>query len=136
MEPFDDPFYEEIGDELFSDYEEDEEAQQLREFRDIFERLEIERGEKMPEDRPVTSDLDPTPSQENAGTKLEADLSLDNDSDANSCRFLSLDTAVHFIDRSFDPQFPTMLKAESDGKTGPLEEKAAPTEPAEKKEGG
>jgi hypothetical protein len=73
---------------------------------------------------------------EDAGVKLEAGLSLDNDSDANNCRFFLEDKAVHFIDRSFNPQPSTKLKADSADKSGFPEEKSSIAQPPRKKKGG
>ena len=47
MEPFDDFYFEEVGDDIFSDYTDDEDLQRYNEFRNIFEQMAIERKENL-----------------------------------------------------------------------------------------
>ena len=49
MEPYDDLYFEEVGDEIYDDFIEDEELERFNDFRNIFAQMEIERKENSSE---------------------------------------------------------------------------------------
>ena len=88
-------------------------------------------------DKSETSESDFPPLPEDAEAKVEAGPSLDDGSETNSCRFISLDTVAHPIDRSFAPTTPAMMKIESgDIADHPELLKAPITQQARRKRGG